>query len=135
MTTSVTRSYQTLRSITGSSISSGRLVTESTAVCTSSPARAMSQPGSNSRRITARPSNEVLVVPSTPGTARSAGSSTWTIPASTSSAPAFSHTVFTVTLSRMTSGKNCARMLGMATRPDSSSRTSSRFATVPWRVK
>ena len=56
MTTSVTRSHQSPRPTSGSSASSGRSVTPSTAGCTSAAARAMSQPGSNSSSIRARPS-------------------------------------------------------------------------------
>ena len=130
ITTSVTRSRHTPRRTVGSSASPGSVVIASTATRTSSTARAMSQPGSNSNRMRALPSVDVDSVFSTPSTASIAGSSTCTIAASTSSGPAPSHATRTLTVSRMTSGKNCARMLGIATAPSASKITSSRLASV-----
>ena len=75
ITTSVTRSRQNPRFTLGSSASSGNwLATESTAICVSSVPRAISQPGSNSMRMRADPSEdvaEVLVTPSIPSNAGS----------------------------------------------------------------
>jgi hypothetical protein len=88
ITTSVTRSDQPERRITGSSVPSGRRPVASIAACTSSAARFMSWLGSKSSEIVARPSRDCAVEPSTPSTARSAGSSNSTMPRSTSSAPA-----------------------------------------------
>ena len=135
ITTSVTRSRQAPRRTTGSSASSGKVAIKSTAVCTSSAAWAISQPGSNSSLTEALPSRLVADELSTPSTNRSAGSITWTIPASTSSGPAPSQETLTVTSSTMTSGKNCARMLGIATTPRANRTTKRRFAAVRCRVK
>ena len=134
-TTSVTRSRQAPRRTVGSSASSGNVVTASTAVWTSSAARPMSQPASNSSLMDADPSRDSEDELSTPSTARRTGSKTCTMPASTSSAPAPSHTARTVTLSMITSGKNCARILGTATIPATSISSSNRLADVRWRTK
>ena len=135
ITTSVTRSRQPPRRITGSSASSGRLVTASTAVSTSASARAMSQFGSNSRLMRARPSLASAVVPTTPSTTSRAGSSSCTMAASMSSAPAPSQRTVTLIWSDTTSGKNWVRICGIAATPAASSRISSRFAAVRCRVK
>ena len=79
MTTSVTRSRHALRRTSGSSASSGRPDVASTAARTSSVPRFMSHPGSNSSVILALPSLDWDEVDSTPSTASSAGSSSWTI--------------------------------------------------------
>ena len=135
ITTSVTGSRQAPRVTSGSSASSGSVPTPFAASSISAAARDMSQPGSNSSVIRARPSVERAVLEVTPSTARSAGSSAWTIPVSTSSAPAPSQRTLTVTLSITTSGKNCARIRGSVEIPTAISTTSSRLATVAWRVK
>jgi hypothetical protein len=135
MTTSVTRSHHAPRRTVGVSASSGRSVTLSMATCTSSAARDMSQPGSNSISMDARPSRLVAEVAATPGTATSTGSSTATMAASTSSAPAPSQRTSMSISSEITSGKNCARICGKAVSPAASIRTSSRFAAVRCRVK
>jgi hypothetical protein len=95
----------------------------------------MSQPGLEFERDAraAFPAREEL--PATPSTASSAGSISWTMPASTSSAPAPGQATETVTLSTTMSGKNCACIRGSAISPAASIRTSSRFAAVRWRVK
>ena len=130
MTTSVTLSLQALRLTFGSSASSGRFVTVSTADCTSAAARAMSQPGSKSSRIEARPSRAVELDSTTPSTAMIVGSRIWMMPLSTSSAPAPSQVTETVTLSTITSGKNWARMFGKDTKPSVTRTTRRRFAAV-----
>ncbi len=132
---SVTRSRQAPRRIAGSSASTGRVVTVSTAACTSSAARPMSHPGSNSSAMTATASRLVALLFSTPSIARSTGSSTWTTPASMSSGLAPSQVTETLTLSTTTSGKNCARICGAAAMPRISITTISRLAAVGWRVK
>ena len=134
-TTSVTRSRHAPRRTLGSSASSGKVVIASTAACTSSVARAMSQPGSNSSEIDARPSVDCASVLSTPSTLNNAGSRICTIALSTSAGPAPSQTTLTVTLSTTTSGKNCARILGKAKKPSDTNTTKSRFAAVLCRVK
>ena len=135
MTTSVTRSRQAPRRTFGSSASSGSVEIASTEVCTSSAARAMSQPGSKSIVIEARPSVDRASVLSTPSTLSKTGSSTCTMALSTSSAPAPSQFTDTVTLSMITSGKNCARICGAAEKPAMIRMTRRRFAAVPWRTK
>ena len=69
ITTSVTRSLHNPRLTLGSSASLGNCAaTASTAICASSVPRAMSQPGSNSIRIFAEPSDDVAIVFVTPST-------------------------------------------------------------------
>ncbi len=135
ITTSVTRSRQTLRVTSGGSASSGRVVTPSTAACTSAAARSMSQPGSNSSSIRARPSEARLEAEDRPSTAISAGSTGSITARSTSSGPAPSQSMSTSIASTTTSGKYCARICGSAARPKTTSRTRTRLAAVAWRVK
>ena len=80
ITTSVTRSLQLPRKIMGSSASSGSVEMPSSAVSTSAFARDISQSGSNSSDIRARPSVDRLLVLDTPSTANRAGSKTFTMP-------------------------------------------------------
>ncbi len=95
----------------------------------------MSQPGSNSKLMLARPSRDRLLASVTPSIDKSAGSKICTIPSSTSSAPAPCHLTSTAMLSTMTSGKNCDRIRGMLTKPATIKITNKRFAAVLCRVK
>ena len=80
ITTSVTRSLQLPRKMTGSSASSGSVEIPSSAVSTSAFARDISQSGSNSNEMRARPSVDRLLALDTPSTANKAGSRTFTMP-------------------------------------------------------
>ena len=135
ITTSVTRSRHVPRRTRGSSASSGNVLIASTTPCTSSAARDMSQPGSKSNVTDALPSRETARELCTPSTPNNAGSTTCTIAASTSSAPAPCQPTETVTLSTTTSGKNCARILGSDAAPNTSITTNNKFAAVLCRVK
>ena len=95
----------------------------------------MSQPGSKSTSRDASPSVERVEVSSTPSTACSAGPSTWTTAASTSSAPAPDQATVTPMLSTTTSGKNCARIRGTDAIPAAISTTKRRLDAVRWRAK
>ena len=119
----------------GSSLSCGKEVTLSKAVSTSAFALAISQSGSNSRDIRARPSFDVLFAPLTPSTPSKTGSKTRTMAASTSSAPAPCQTILKFMLSIIISGKNCDRILGNAKSPATIKITKSKLAIVLWRVK
>ena len=135
ITTSVTRSLQPPLRISGSSALLGRLLVLSSANWTSSRAFSISVPGRNSSVMLARPSNEVERLSVTPSTASKTGSRTCTMAASTSSAPAPSQMTVMSTSSTTTSGKNCARMFGNATRPAPNIKIKNRFAMVRCRVK
>ena len=135
ITTSVTGSRHSRRTMRGASISSGRSVTPATAASTSAWARSMFQPVSNSTMISLRSSRATERVSSTPSSACSTGISGATTARSLSAGPAPSHSMLMLICSNTMSGMNCARIRGAAARPSPISSSIKRFAAVRWRAK